>query len=75
MFNLTDPDPADVEEYLKLNPGSFDHIPHYAREGALDAIRHVMELEKNIYSVPVFITFYYLTYLVQQRLRYNLALS
>jgi class 3 adenylate cyclase len=47
MFNLTDPDPADVEKYLKLNPGSFDHIPHYAREVALDAIRHVMELEKS----------------------------
>jgi Adenylate cyclase, family 3 (some proteins contain HAMP domain) len=49
MFNLTetDPDPADVEKYLKLNPGSFDHIPHYAREGALAAIRHVMELEKS----------------------------
>ena len=47
MINLPDPDPADVEKYLKLNPGTFEHIPHYAREGALDAIRHVMELEKN----------------------------
>ena len=42
-----DPDPADVERYLNLNPGAFDHIPHYAREAALDAIRQVMELEKN----------------------------
>jgi class 3 adenylate cyclase len=47
VIDLPNPDPADVEEYLKLNSGTFDHIPHYAREGALDAIRHVMELEKR----------------------------
>jgi class 3 adenylate cyclase len=47
MFNLPNPNPADVEKYLKLKPGSFDHIPHYARESALWAIRHVMELERS----------------------------
>jgi hypothetical protein len=46
-IDLPDPDPKDVESYLKLDPGAFDHIPHYAREAALDAIRHVMKLEKS----------------------------
>lgn len=36
-----------MEKYLKLKPGTFDHIPHYAREAALDAIRHVMELKER----------------------------
>ena len=44
---VTYPNPADVEEHLKLKPGAFDHIPHYARESALDAIQNVMELERN----------------------------
>src|SRR5271157_3499893 len=38
---------VEIEEYLKLQPGSFDHIPHYARESAIDAIRHVMRLERK----------------------------
>jgi hypothetical protein len=46
-IDLPNQNPADVEKFLKLNPGTFDHIPHYAREGALDAIRHVMELEER----------------------------
>jgi hypothetical protein len=38
---------VEIEEYLKLQPGSFDHIPHYAREAAIDAIRSVMRLERK----------------------------
>ena len=36
-----------VEEYLKLEPGAFDHIPHYAREASLSAILEVRALEEE----------------------------
>ena len=36
-----------VEEFLRLEPGSFDHIPHYAREAALSAIEDVRKLESQ----------------------------
>jgi hypothetical protein len=38
---------ADVDEFLGFEPGTFDHIPHYAREEALEALLHVREMEKN----------------------------
>jgi hypothetical protein len=38
---------ADVEEFLGFEPGTFDHIPHYARGEALGALLHVREMEKN----------------------------
>jgi class 3 adenylate cyclase len=37
----------EIEQYLKLQPGSFDHIPHYARDSAIESIRHVMRLERK----------------------------
>jgi class 3 adenylate cyclase len=37
----------DIENYLGLRPGSFDHIPHYARASAIEAIRSVMDLERR----------------------------
>jgi class 3 adenylate cyclase len=36
-----------IEKYLGLRPGSFDHIPHYARGSAMEAIRSVMEMERR----------------------------
>jgi len=41
------PPAAPIEKYLKLRPGSFDHIPHYARNSAIEAIRSVMHLERS----------------------------
>ena len=38
---------ADVDEFLGFEPGTFDHIPHYARLEALEALLHVREMEKN----------------------------
>jgi hypothetical protein len=38
---------ADVDEFLGFEPGTFDHIPHYARYEALDALLHVREMELN----------------------------
>ena len=38
---------ADVDELLGFEPGTFDHIPHYARYEALDALLHVRDMEKN----------------------------
>lgn len=38
---------ADVDEFLGFEPGTFDHIPHYARYEALDALLRVREMEKN----------------------------
>jgi class 3 adenylate cyclase len=50
MSPLQEPRAAPIEKYLNLRPGSFDHIPHYARASAIDAIRSVMRLErKNIF--------------------------
>jgi len=36
-----------IEKYLGFEPGMFDHIPHYAREDAIYAIRNVRSLEKR----------------------------
>jgi|GEM_PF-7043939 len=38
---------AEVDEFLGFEPDTFDHIPHYARLEALDALLHVREMEKN----------------------------
>jgi class 3 adenylate cyclase len=37
----------ELERYLGFEPGAFDHIPHYAREDAIYAIRNVRYLEKR----------------------------
>jgi hypothetical protein len=39
--------PKTIDEYLGFEPGTFDHIPHYAREDAIDAMRQVMKLERS----------------------------
>jgi class 3 adenylate cyclase len=41
------PRPVAVEKYLGIPKGSFDHIPHYAREQALFAIKNVMRMERK----------------------------
>jgi hypothetical protein len=38
---------ADADEFLGFEPGTFDHIPHYARYEALDALLSVREMEKK----------------------------
>lgn len=38
---------ADVDEFLGFPPGTFDHIPHYARVDALAALLHVREMEQQ----------------------------
>lgn len=38
---------ADVDEFLGFEPGTFDHIPHYARYEALSALLNVREMEEN----------------------------
>lgn len=38
---------AEADEFLGFEPGTFDHIPHYAREEALGALLHVREMEAN----------------------------
>jgi len=38
---------TDVDEFLGFKPGTFDHIPHYARLEALEALLRVREMEKN----------------------------
>lgn len=43
-----DPDSVkDVEKFLGFEQGTFDHIPHYCRGEALDALLHVREMEKE----------------------------
>ena len=37
----------EIDEFLGFEPGTFDHIPHYARYEALDALLHVRDMEKN----------------------------
>ncbi len=44
MFSWT---AADVEDFLGFEPGTFDHIPHYARGEALAALLHVREMEEE----------------------------
>jgi len=41
------PRPAVVEKYLRIPKGSFDHIPHYARDQALFAIQSVRSMERK----------------------------
>jgi hypothetical protein len=41
------PKTSNIEKYLKIPKGTFDHIPHYAREQALQAINSVRTLEKK----------------------------
>jgi hypothetical protein len=38
---------ADVDKFLGFESGTFDHIPHYARYEALDALLRVRDMEKN----------------------------
>lgn len=38
---------ADVDEFLEFEPGTFAHIPHYARLEALTALLHVREMEES----------------------------
>jgi len=39
--------PADVDDFLDFEAGTFDHIPHYARGEALAALLHVREMERR----------------------------
>jgi class 3 adenylate cyclase len=41
------PRPAIIEKYLRIPKGSFDHIPHYARQQALLAIQNVRSMERR----------------------------
>ncbi|XUX00742.1 MAG: hypothetical protein TUN42_01800 [Dehalogenimonas sp.] len=36
-----------IDKYLGFEPGTFDHIPHYARGEAMDAMRQVMKVERS----------------------------
>jgi hypothetical protein len=47
MKLLVPPRPATIEKYLRIPKGSFDHIPHYAREQALFAIQSVRSMERK----------------------------
>jgi hypothetical protein len=38
---------SDVDDFLGFPPGTFDHIPHYARGEALSALLHVREMEEQ----------------------------
>ena len=38
---------AEVEKFLDFEPGTFDHIPHYARWEALSALLRVREMGEN----------------------------
>jgi len=39
--------PKVIDEYLGFEAGTFNHIPHYAREDAIDAMRQVMKVERS----------------------------
>jgi hypothetical protein len=39
--------PKVIDEYLGFEAGTFNHIPHYAREEAIDAMRQVMKVERS----------------------------
>jgi class 3 adenylate cyclase len=41
------PTEEEVENYLHIRNGSISHIPHYAREGALFAIKNVRDMESR----------------------------
>jgi len=36
-----------IDEFLGFDAGTFNHIPHYARQDAIDAMRQVMKLERS----------------------------
>ena len=36
-----------IDEYLGFEPGTFKHVPHYALEDAIDAIKQVMQVERT----------------------------
>jgi hypothetical protein len=36
-----------IDEFLGFDAGTFDHIPHYARQDAIDAMRQVMKVERS----------------------------
>ncbi len=36
-----------IDEYLGFEAGTFNHIPHYARDDAIDAMRQVMKVERS----------------------------
>jgi len=38
---------SGIEKFLGFGPGTFDHIPHYAREEALYALRKVRDWERR----------------------------
>lgn len=38
---------ADIDKFLGFPPGTFDHIPHYARDEALAALLHVRKMENQ----------------------------
>ena len=38
---------AEVDKFLGFESGTFDHIPHYAREEAIAALLKVREMEEN----------------------------
>lgn len=38
---------AEVDDFLGFELGTFDHIPHYARNEALGALLHVREMEEE----------------------------
>jgi len=44
---IADGSAAEVDKFLGFEPGTFDHIPHYARFEALSALLHVRKMEKN----------------------------
>lgn len=37
----------EIEKFLQFEEGTFDHIPHYCRGEALEALLHVREMEKE----------------------------
>lgn len=36
-----------IDEFLGFDAGTFNHIPHYARQEAIDAMRQVMKVERS----------------------------
>jgi hypothetical protein len=48
---------TEADEFLGFEPGTFDHIPHYARYEALDALLHVRKMEKeNVFRPGLYYT-------------------
>jgi hypothetical protein len=48
---------ADADAFLGFEPGTFDHIPHYARLEALEALLRVREMEKrNVFRPGLYYT-------------------